>query len=130
MLILAFSQHLCLQVQSATYLDPPTQANHTLKTRALLLLGRCECRWPPSWLRSSKKVSESVFQHTVRCGSLRHKSLSPKIEGSRQQSSQEFKGCLDGLSALTNLKPSLGIMNSCQHAVNAQNPKLKTHAYM
>ena len=52
-------------------------ANQTWKTRTSLLLGRYECRWPPSWLRSSEKVSESVVQHTVRCGSLRHKSLSP-----------------------------------------------------
>ena len=76
---------------SISLLGSPTQANHTWKTRTLLLLGRCECRWPPSWLRSSKKVAESVFQHTVRCGSLRHKSLSQQDEGGNRKSS---KGCL------------------------------------
>ena len=38
----------------------PNNSGRSYKMRTSLLLGRYECRWPPSWLRSSEKLCRKV----------------------------------------------------------------------
>ena len=38
----------------------PNNSGTSYKMRTSLLLGRYECRWPPSWLRSSEKLCRKV----------------------------------------------------------------------
>ena len=74
-----FTTSLEMQVPAATYLHPQLrQIIFETSKKHPLLLGRYECRWPPSWLRSSEKVLESVFQHTVRCGTPQAQILEPQ----------------------------------------------------
>ena len=55
-----FTTSLGMPVLSATYLHPQLRQIIFEGRKKSLLLGRYECRWPPSWLRSSEKLCRKL----------------------------------------------------------------------